>query len=294
MKTIIYAIPLFVLFSCGGSGSSEAEGTAEDSLYSADHEWIVSAKKLKKKLGELQESFTEIGNKEVEETICNEASIVPYNGNKEEMNIWMMTTYMLDNFSKEEFAKYDFEMPALMIKNETPLSELNWLNINSLDFRMFNVYSQFPDLTDVPKKIKDQDGMTIKTEEMLQNADMVLKAIEDGLFAVVVVTDYLPPVYMSETEYETGYVMGYITFADWEKGELSCISPFLAQNSPEISFEYTTDGVTDDKFTRQLSAMNADLQHQTDLVIDSIARARTGFEGKVWVNYSVNLDKYKE
>ena len=294
MQKFIYILSLFVLFSCGGNSSSEDQETVEDSLYADDHEWIINAKKLKEKLGDIQQSFTDIGNKEVEETICEEGSTIPYSGNKDEMNVWMMTTYMLDNFSKEEFGKNNFEMPDVKMKSGIPLSELDWVNFNSTDFRMFSLYSLYPDLNNIPKKYKDEDGVTVSNEEIVQNVNTVYKALEDGLFAVVAITDYLPPKYVSETEYETGYFMGYIMFADWETGELSCISPLLAQNSEEIDFSYTSEGLTDDEYSRAITAMNVDLHYQTDKVVDSLARLRTGFKGDVWVNYTLNLDKYKE
>jgi hypothetical protein len=294
MKSYIFYLPLLLLVSCAGAESKEEIADTEPTVYGEDHEWVISAKRLKEKLGSLQASFTEIGGKEVEEIICPDDAIVPYTGNADEMNIWLMTTYMLDNFSVEEFGKHNFDMPDVMIKDEIPLAELNWLNMNVLDRQMFNIYGQYPDLKDIPRKIKDQDGMSFSNEETVQKADMVLKAIEDGLFAVIAITDYLPPTYVSETEFESGYVMGYLMFADWESGQLSCVSPLLATNSDEIDFTYSTDGLTDDKFSKEVIAMQADLQHETFKAIDSLAKLRTGFEGDVWVNYSVNLEKYRD
>jgi hypothetical protein len=294
MKNITPLFLLFMLFSCGGNTSSEVEQTKEDSLYSADHEWIVSAKKLKKKLADLQLSFTEIGNKEVEETVCTAESSIPYSGNKSEMNIWLMSTYMLDNFSSEDFGKHNFKMPPALIRNETPLAELNWLNINSLDTTLFDIYKEYPDLIDIPKIAIDKEGMNHSNEAGVQNANTVLRAIEDGLLGVVVITDYVPPTYTSDTDYEAGYVMGYLMFADWQNDQLSCISPFLAQNSTEINFENTPDTEMDDKFSKEVIAMNTDLQNQTFGVIDSIARVRTGFKGNVLVNSKASLDTYKD
>ncbi|MBD3638760.1 MAG: hypothetical protein HUJ25_15510 [Crocinitomicaceae bacterium] len=293
MKKIVFVLPLFILFSCGGSSESEDHQTNEDSLYSVDNEWVLSAELLKKKLGYLQASFVEIGNKEVEETVCEEGATVPYYGSKEEMNVWLMTTYMLDNFSADEFGKNDFKMPSALIKNETPLTELNWLNINSLDSNMFNVYCQYPDLTNIPKKVTDEDGNETSNEECLRKADQVLGAIESGLFGVIAITDYLPPSYTSDTEYETGYVMGYIMFADWETGELSCISPFLAQNNEEVDFAGIPENSGNDQYSKEVLTMRADLQTQTYNVIDSIARIRTGFTGDVWVNSAEQLESFK-
>lgn len=264
-----------MISSCGGSGNSSDEESVNDSLYSNDHEWIVSAKELKETLGQLQASFTEIGNKEVEETICGEGETVPYTGNKNEMNIWMMTTYMLDNFSDSLFAKHDFKMPDVKIKGEIPLRELDWLNFNSSDSNMFNLYKQYPDLTNIPKKVGD-----VSNDEMLQKASQVLKALKDGLFVVMAITDYVRPQYTSSTEFETGHVMAYILFADWKSGQLMCLTPVLAQNSTVIP--------------KDLNDMYEDLQAQTYLVIDSIARSKTGFIGDVSVNNAANLENYNE
>lgn len=287
MNNIIYLLPVFVMFSCGGSDASEDQVTEEDSLYKQDHEWIVAAQELKEKLAGVQASFVEIGNKEVEETVCTESSTFPYSGSNDEMNIWLMSTYMLDNFSGEEFGKNNFRMPEALIRNETPLSELNWMNVNGLDSGMFNVYRQYPDLIDIPRKVEDESGMSYSNDEMVQKAGMLLRAIEDGLLGVVVITDYVPPTFTSDTEYESGYVMGYVMFADWENEELSCISPFLAQNNEEIELGNNSDGNVE-------NAMKADLQTQTFNVIDSIARVRTGFSGDVWVNDAAKLNGYKE
>ncbi|MCB9222917.1 MAG: hypothetical protein R2780_13370 [Crocinitomicaceae bacterium] len=294
VKKLIYFLPIIALTSCGGSSDTENTDNEETAVYEQDHEWIVNANKLKDKLGDIQASFVEIGNKEVEETVCNDMSRVPYSGNKEVMNVWMMSTYMLDNFAKEEFGKHDFQMPDVAMKNGTPLRDLDWVNFNSTDFRMFSAYRLYPELKDIPKKYKDEDGVSVSNEEIVQNLDMTYKALEDGLFAVVAITDYLKPQYVSKTEYETGYFMGYLMFADWETGQLSCISPLLAQNSETIDFSYTSDGLMDDEYSNAISAMNADLQFQTGKVVDSLARLRTGFEGEIWVNYSLNLDNYKE
>src|SRR5688572_17811518 len=111
MKNLIYLLPAILLVSCGGSEPSPEQEAVNDSLYADDHELIVSAKELKEKLAAFQASFVEIGNKEVEETICGEGETVPYTGNPAEMNIWLMATYMLDNFSDSTFAKNDFKMP---------------------------------------------------------------------------------------------------------------------------------------------------------------------------------------
>ena len=196
------------------------------------------------------------------------------------MNIWMMATYMLDNFSDSTFGKNDFKMPNAMIKEEVPLRDLNWLNFNDSDSMMFNLYKQYPDLKNIPKKVKGEDGVEVSNNEMVQCADKVLKALKDGLFVVIAITDYLPPKFTSTTEFETGHVMGYIMFADWNSGKLSCLSPLLAQNSSEINFD-------------NFDAMKSDLQLQTYENLDSIARSRTGFTGEVWVNNAANLEKYK-
>ncbi|UKN00261.1 hypothetical protein K6119_11000 [Paracrocinitomix mangrovi] len=274
MKKIVYFLPLFVLLSCGGNGETETEEHADNQFYEDTHELIVSAKELKEKFASLQASFAEIGNKEVEETICYDGTTIPYNGNEKLMNVWVMSTYLLDNFSSEEFGKHNFSMPDALIREETPLSELNWLNINSLDTNMFEVYKTFPELKEVPKS----------NEEMLQKPDMVLNAMQDGLLAVLAITDYLPPK-MTDGKFETGYVMGYIMFANWEKGSLSCISPLLAQNNATIDFEGTAD---------EVAAMNADLQQQTFTTIDSIAKSRTAFGGPVKVMDPVSLASYKD
>lgn len=294
MKNIIYVIPFFALLSCGGSGESEDQETVEDSLYRQDHEWIVSANTLKEKFGNLQKSFVGIGDKEVEETICTDASAVPYNGNQAEMNIWMMSTYMLDNFSKEDFGQHDFKMPPAMIKEVTPLSELNWLNMNSLVENMFDVYLRYPDLTDIPRVVAGEDGSSISNEEIVQNADMALKAIDDGLFGVIAITDYLPPSYTSENEYETGYIMGYLMFADWDTGELSCISPLLAQNNEEIDFWNSGPETVGVEGSPELNAMKIDLQNQTFDAIAKIAKQRTGFGGDINVNSEIKLKRYKD
>lgn len=275
MKNLLYLIPALIISSCSGSGDSSDKESLNDSLYSNDNERIVNAKELKEKLGQLQASFTEIGNKEVEETICGEGETVPYTGNKNEMNIWMMTTYMLDNFSDSLFAKNDFKMPDVKIKGEIPLRELDWLNFNSSDSNVFNLYRQYPDLTNIPKKVGN-----ISNDEMLQNVRKVLKALEDGLFVVMAITDYVRPKYTSSSEFETGHLMAYILFADWKSGQLMCLTPVLAQNSSVIPHD--------------LNSMYDDLQTQTYLVIDSIARSKTGFIGDVWVNNTANLENYND
>ena len=158
MNKIIYIFLLFIFFSCAGGNDAEHGKTDGDSLFSDDNEWVVSAKSLKEKLGALQRCFFEIGNKEVEETICLDNATIYYQGNPKEMNIYTMSTYILDNFSDSTFGKHNFEMPVAMIRNETPLSELNWMNINSLDSQMFNIYKQYPDLTNIPKFTTDEKG----------------------------------------------------------------------------------------------------------------------------------------
>jgi hypothetical protein len=278
MKNLIYLLPAFMLLSCGGENPQNQQ-SANDSLYTDDHEWIVSAKELKEKLGDLQASFVEIGNKEVEETICPEGKTVPYTGNKDEMNIWLMATYMLDNFSDSAFGKNDFKMPDVKIKGEIPLRELDWLNFNSSDSTLFDLYKTYPGLTNIPKKVKDQKGAETSNEETLQKANKVLKALKDGLLVVIAITDYLPPKQVSETEFETGYLMGYILFADWKTGELNCLTPLLAQNNAEVP--------------KELEAMQVDLQYRTFNTLDSIARVKTGFNGIIHVNSAANLEKYK-
>ena len=67
MKHLIYLLPVVLLISCGGSESTEAEEISTDTIYTSDHEWIVSGHALKEKLGSFQASFADIGNKEVEE-----------------------------------------------------------------------------------------------------------------------------------------------------------------------------------------------------------------------------------
>jgi len=289
MKNLIYLFPVIMFFSCGGRENLQDQESAKDTLYSDGHEWIVSAKELKEKLGDLQASFIEIGNKEVEEIICGEAATVPYTGNKNEMNIWLMATYMLDNFADSAFAKIDFKMPDVMIKSEIPLRDLNWLNFNNADTNMFNVYKEYPDLTNIPK-VKNLNGTEVSNDEMLQRTSTVLKALKDGLFAVIAITDYVPPKYVNNKEYESGHVMGYILFADWKSGQLSCLSPLLAQNSAAINFD-SQDGVStnDDG----LNIMLADLQEQTFHSLDSLARVKTGFTGNITVNNTANLEKYK-
>lgn len=168
MKNIIYILPLFIFFSCGGGNDSAELDNEADSLFSENNEWVLSAKKLKKKLGALQQCFFDIGNKEVEETICLDNSTIYYTGNEKEMNIYLMSTYILDNFSDSTFGKHNFEMPKAMIRNVTPLAELNWMNINSLDTQMFNIYKQYPDLTNIPKFTKDDNGQSISNLELLK------------------------------------------------------------------------------------------------------------------------------
>jgi hypothetical protein len=272
MKNLIYLLPALMLFSCNGGDTTQEQESADDSLYADDHEWVVGAKELKDKLGSFQASFVEIGNKEVEETICPEGETVPYAGNQAEMNIWLMATYMLDNFSDSTFGKNDFKMPDVKIKGEIPLRELDWLNFNGYDSTLFDLYKTYPGLTNIPKK--DGEG---SNDEMLQNANMVLKALKDGLFIVMAITDYVPPKQISETEFETGYLMAYILFADWKTGKLSCLSPLLAQSSRQTIFD-----------------QGHDLQAQTYHALDSITRVKTGFKGTISVNSAANLDKYKE
>lgn len=279
MKRVIYVLPFFILYACGGVDSIEEQVTEADTVYTADHEWISSAEKLKEKLGHFQAKFLEeIGNKEVEETICGESSKVPYRGNQSEMNVWLMTTYMIDNFTVDDFAKSNFNMPEALIRGETPLSELNWMNMNSHDDLLFEIYRQYPDLGAIPKMAEDGSS----NEMMVSSPHMMLKAIEDGLFGLIAITDYLPPVVENESTYETGYVMGYIMFAEWESGALSCISPFHALNDESKDFSGVSQG-----------EMKDDLQLQTFSVIDSIARLRTGFTGEVYVNASGNLETYR-
>lgn len=283
MKKVIFIIPLFLFISCGGSADSEETSETPDTLYAADHEWMLAANTLKSKLAGIKASFTEIGNKEVEETICSESSSVPYTGNQEEMNIWLMSTYILDNFAADDFGKNGFEMPEAMIRDVTPLAELNWMNINSLNPDMFEIYKQYPELANIPKEVKAEDGSLISNDAIVSAPNTVLKAIEDGILGVVVITDYLPPVLLDEGGYETGYMMGYILYADWETEQLSCITPILAENNE--TFDFTS--------SRDVSVLKADLQEQTFAVIDSITRVRTGFEGPVNVNNAAKLDTYK-
>ena len=280
MKRIICALPVLLLFSCGGAENSENQvESQEDTVYTADHEWIASAATLKKKFGHFQAKFLEeIGNKEVEETICGESSKVPYAGNKSQMNVWLMSTYMIDNFTVDDFGRSDFKMPDALIRGETPLSELNWMNMNGHDDALFEIYRQYPELGTIPKL--DEDGAS--NEAMVSSPHMMLKAIEDGLFGLIAITDYLPPKPESETPYETGYVMGYIMFAEWESGALSCISPFHALNNETKDFTGMSEVELKD-----------DLKTETYAVIDSIARLRTGFAGDVKINDVDVLESYR-
>jgi len=262
MKNIFYLLALFTLVSCGGSEeSSTEEETSLDTVYQNDDTMILNAKALKDKLAQFQSSFTAIGDKEVEETICTESSTVPYNGSSEVMEIWTITTYLLNNFSTEDFGKYDFKMPNVNIRDSIPLSELNWLNFNRDDTTTFDIYKSYPDLTDVSKS--DEDIQNV------EKANEIFNALESGLLCVIAITEYVPPVLNSGTDYETGYVMGYLMFADWDTGELSCLSPLLAQNREQLDF-----GDED-----AMKTLNIDLKDQTYAVIDSVARLRTGFEG---------------
>jgi len=262
MKNIFYLLALLTFVSCGGSEeNADEEEVTQDTVYLNDDAMILNAKTLKEKLAQFQSSFTAIGDKEVEESICTQSSTVPYNGSKEVLEIWTITTYLLNNFSAEDFGQYDFKMPAVNIRDSIPLSELNWLNFNGDDTTAFDIYKTYPNLTDVSKSDEDVQNVE-KVNELVNN-------LEAGLLCVIAITEYVPPVFNSDTDYETGYVMGYLMFADWETGELSCLSPLLSQNNEKIEFDSGDEMIT----------MKTDLKDQTFAVIDSMARLRTGFEG---------------
>src|SRR5690606_23292385 len=183
--------------------------------------------------------------------------------------------------------KHNFRMPDVKMKNGVSLKELNWLNITSLDSTMFDLYKNHPGLNAIPKNVEGADGKPISNDEMVKKPGSILNALEDGLLAVIAITDYLPPSYSNEKEFETGYIMGYLMFADWKNGVLSCITPLLAENSTQIHLSNSSN-IEDSPYSKEVMVMITDLQDQTYGMIDSIARMRTGFTGKVWVN---NQDK---
>ncbi|MCH2235808.1 MAG: hypothetical protein MK078_16325 [Crocinitomicaceae bacterium] len=84
MKKIFILIPLTLLFACGENVAlGEEIFEVQDSIYSAENEFVVAAYDFKDKLAGVHASFMERGLKEVEETICSESENVPYSGNPE-------------------------------------------------------------------------------------------------------------------------------------------------------------------------------------------------------------------
>jgi hypothetical protein len=276
MKKILFLFTILVLTACGGSSEDTTEQrVVSDTTYAKDHEWMVGALELKEKFAQLNDSWLEIGNKEVEETICGENAKVEYKGKAEEMNLYLLTTYMLANFAADDFGQFGFNMPEAMIRDVTPLSELNWMNFSADDKQMFELYRKNPELNELHMDSVDA--------EMVEKPFKAVSALKEGMLALIAITDYLPPKTLEGGEPETGYVMGYVMYADWENGSLSCISPFLAQNSSADHF-VTVEG-------SEASAedlMKEDLKEQTYSAIDSITRLRSGFSSDIQVNPSLN------
>jgi len=270
--------------ACAGD-SDDKEEVNIDSCYAQDHEWIVAAAGLKTKLGLFQQDFTAIANMELEETVCPEGTLVPLNGNKSELHLWLMMNYMLDNFDPEKFGQYNFGMPADKMKREIPITALDWLNFTSDPANPdFSLYSDYPDLKNIPTDKADSSGAMKPYDKPLQDASTLLTTLSEGLFAVVAVVDYLPPSFVSETEFETGYVMGYLLLGDWETGKLTCMMPLLAENSTEIDFTNYDGEIQDDEKIIGLLAMDKDLKLQTFESIKAIVRKMTGFSGTISVN----------
>ena len=111
-------------------------------------------------------------------------------------------------------------MPDAMIREETPLRAVNWINMSSLNSQLFDIYKAYPTLTDIPKEYQDEQGNTLSNDERIKLPKMLLNAIEEGLLGIVVITDYLAPTLMYEGGNDSGYMMGYIIYTDWENENL--------------------------------------------------------------------------
>ncbi len=282
-QAFVYLTVALIAIRCGGESPVSEESNA-DSVYSDDHEWIVGAKELKEKLGTLQQDFTVIAHKELEESVCPEGATVPYRGDSEQMDVSLMMNYLLDNFDPENFGQFGFDIPADKKKRDVPLTELNWINFNTLSSGPdFSLFQDFPDLKNVPREVPDSNGQMVPYEKPLQDAEEVLRLFKNGLVCVVAVVDYLAPTFVSKDNFEGGYLTGYILVADWETAKLSCMVPLLAENQP-FDFSDFNEKVEAGIKPLELQAMEADIQNQTFDAIREIVRKMTGFGGKIRVN----------
>ncbi|MBN4071064.1 hypothetical protein JYT72_01010, partial [Crocinitomix catalasitica] len=104
----------------------------------------------------------------------------------------------------------------------------------------------------------------------------------------------LPPVHTTNDDYDGGYIMGYVLFADWGNASLDCMIPFLAESSETIKFdsskEIGSDGCDKSPGTKR---MEVDLRANTYAKFAEIVKERTGHPGKVGVNRTAYIEQYR-
>lgn len=277
-------ITLFIV-ACGGVQVEETNSE----FYDEDGELLTAARNLKEKLGDINASFNEVAQLELDQSVCTEGTTLPFQPEGDELNVFLMSNYMLSNFDKEKFGANDFNMPDMTLANGTPLSDFEWLNCQSQMNFGFALYRQYPDLKDVPRRVTKEEGDSYPYIKPLEDVKVVWDALSDGLFGVVAIVDYVPPVHTEGDAFEAGYIMGYVLFADWQKGTVDCMSPFLATSSEQIDFSYTSDN----EMSSMSTALNSDLMFNFDQQIKEIVRKASGFSGTIWVNDSVHMEEYR-
>lgn len=286
-RTLVFLMPVVFLFSCGSEGETDDTTASEENsdFFANDGPEVTASRELKDKLGQIYGDFMEIAHKEIEESVCGPGASFDYKPKGEELNVWLMTNNMLANFDKEKPGQFGYEIPDSSISSGTPMGDFWWLNFDTICGINWDVYMDFPDLTDIPKMYKDETGERDYTA--MDDPQAVHKALSDGLLGVVAIVDYLSPV-DSAGEIVGGYVMGYVLFADINTGKMSCLSPILAQNSEELMETVLMEESLDAQET-----FESELRVETFNQISEAVKNLTGFEGNVFVNEQDRMNAYR-
>ena len=272
-------LPLF-LFSCGGSDTSETTESVDDSLSQFEQNVLI-AKELKTKLGEINTNFTEIANKELEESVCPSDFTIDFVKESDEIDVLLISNYLLANFDTNNSGAYDFMMPDINLPNGTPLREFDWLNFSSNVPSGFGFYSKYPDLNKVNEATKSTDP---EIDQQLNDVVTISNLLENGLMGIVAIVDYMPPSFKSISEFEAGYLMGYILFVDGQTNSVSCMTPFLAENSATLSFSAQSTQPADGGKLNGTLELEADLRNQTVEQFKIIVSQITGHKGVIRIN----------
>lgn len=296
MKKIFYLIPLIFLFACGNSTKNDEKYELE--YFKANHKLIVSVKELKEKLSNYQAQFDELISKDFSESLCNDDIKFNCDTSNDEINVILITKYMLDNFSENNFGKYNFKMPKDSINGE-PLESFNRMNfINYTDYNSpewYSVFEKYPDLNKIPTKIKlhEYSEDFSPNYNILLNADMVNKAIDNALFGVILIKDYKKPFLDFNQRFEPGYIRGYLalTKSNTNTGKLDCLFPFVVINSTNIYYDYSGA----DQNSKEKQALFSNLLGEFNQYVMRLVADKTNFRPeRIVVNDELFLSNYRD